>query len=307
MTSRIPVIINPASGQKKAVLADINRVFRPAGIRWSVEITQNEGDATHLARRLAEQGAEIVAVYGGDGTISEVACGLAGTQAALAILPGGTGNVLTFEFGIPRDIVQAARLLVSHHRVRLVDMGEVDGRKFLLRAGAGLEAATIQRAPREFKDRFGLLAYTIAALQSLMDAHPVQYKLELDGQTVETQGILCTVANAGHLGLVQGLSLAPSVTVEDGLLDVIVMNKIDPVTIIALLSGGTRSANIDQTMDHNGASRGTSLGSVQHWQVKRARIQADPPQATQVDGDNLGTTPMQVSSIPQALRVVVPG
>jgi diacylglycerol kinase (ATP) len=298
MTSRIPVIINPASGQKKAVLADINRVFQPAGIRWSVEITQNEGDATHLATRLAEQGNEIVAVYGGDGTISEVACGLAGTQAALAILPGGTGNVLTFEFGIPRDLLQAARLLVSPHRIRLVDMGEVDGRKFLLRAGAGLEAVTVQRAPREFKDRFGLLAYAVAALQSLMEVRPVHYMLELDGQTIETQGILCTVANAGHLGLVQGLSLAPSVSLEDGLLDVIVMNSIDPLTIIALLS-----SNIDRPTD----SGKSSLGGVQHWQVQQARIQADPPQTTQVDGDNLGLTPIHVRSVPRSLRVIVPG
>lgn len=297
MTTRIPVIINPAAGQRTAVLADINRVFRPAGIRWSVEITCGEGDATRLASRLAEQGAEIVAVYGGDGTISEVAAGLAGTQTALAILPGGTGNVLTFEFGIPRDLVQAARLLVSPHRVRLVDMGEVDGRKFLLRAGAGLEAATVQRAPREYKDRFGMLAYAIAALQSLMDTRPVHYTLDLDGQTVETQGILCTVANAGHLGLVQGLSLAPTVTIEDGLLDVIVLQRIDPVTIIALLSN-----NFDRPVDRPRAS----LGGVLHWQVRQARIQADPPQTTQVDGDNLGLTPIQVRSVPQSLRVLVP-
>ena len=73
--SWIPVIINPAAGRRAPVMAELNQVFRDAGVRWSVEITQEEGDGVRLARQLVEQGAEIVAVYGGDGTISEVATG----------------------------------------------------------------------------------------------------------------------------------------------------------------------------------------------------------------------------------------
>ena len=156
-------------------------------MRWSVEITQEPGDATRLAARLAAQGTPIVAAYGGDGTISEVACGLAGTQTALGLLPGGTANVMAFEFCVPRNLVQAARLLISEHTIRVVDMGDVDGRKFLLRAGAGLEAAAIGRAPRELKDLFGLLAYGIAGLQALLEISPVTYNLELDGQPAQAR------------------------------------------------------------------------------------------------------------------------
>jgi diacylglycerol kinase (ATP) len=293
MDSSLPVIINPASGPRTAVLAELNRVFRTAGIRWSVEITHDPGDATRLAARLAEQGIPIVAAYGGDGTISEVACGLAGTQTALGLLPGGTGNVLAFEFGVPRNLVQAARLLVSEHAVRVVDLGEVNGRKFLLRAGAGLEATTIGRAPRELKDLFGLLAYGIAGLQALVEISPVTYNLDIDGQPVQARGVLCTVANAAHLGIFPALTLKPAIDINDGFLDIVVINRVDLQNMIALLT-----KNLD------GRRR---IGKLQHWQVHRATIQADPAQETQVDGDTLGFTPFSVSVLPDALRVIVPG
>jgi diacylglycerol kinase (ATP) len=289
--SWIPVIINPSAGRKTAVLAELNQVFRSAGVRWSVEITQSKNDGIRLARQLVEQGADIVAVYGGDGTISEVATGLAGTGAALAIIPGGTGNVVAYEFGIPHDFVAAARLAVSEHCIRLVDLGEAGNRRFLLRVGVGLEAAAIERTPRELKDRFGLLAYGIGGLQALIEARPMDYVLELDGRIHETQGVLCTVANAGHLGL-PGLRLSPKIDIEDGLLDVLVFRRVDLKLIAQFISD-----NVGGTLN---------MGDLQHWQVTQARIEVDPRQSVQVDGDYLGMTPVEIHSRPRSLRVVVP-
>jgi len=290
--SRIPVIINPVSSSKTHVLTELNRVFSASNIRWSVEVTHGPGDATQIASNLAVEGAELVAVYGGDGTVSEVACGLAGTATALALLPGGTGNVLAFEFGIPRDLTQAAQLLVSEHTTHLVDMGKVDQRMFLLRAGAGLEAITVKHAPRVLKEQFGLLAYGIASLQAMLETRPVTYNLEIDGKFIEARGVLCSVANASHLGIVPGLTLGPPIDITDGLLDIIVMDRIDLQNLITLLSKKLDSLD--------------NLGRLQHWQVREATILAEPAQATHVDGDALGITPMKVCSVPQTLRVIVP-
>ena len=287
----IPVIINPAAGRRAPVLAELNQVFRSAGVRWSVELTQSEGDGIRLARQLVEQGAEIVAVYGGDGTMSEVATGLADTGTAMAILPGGTGNVLTYEFGIPQDLMAAARLAVQKHDIRIVDLGEVGDRKFLIRAGVGLEVAAIDRTTRELKDRFGLLAYGIGSLQALLETRPMDCLLELDGEIHETQGVVCTVANAGAWGW-PGLRLSPRIDIEDGLLDVFVFRRVDLKLIAQFISD-----NVGGTL---------SLGDLQHWQVKRVRIEVDPPQAVQVDGDQMGMTPVELRSRPQSLRVVVP-
>jgi diacylglycerol kinase (ATP) len=289
--SWIPVIINPSAGRKTAVLAELNQVFRSAGVRWSVEITQAKNDGIRLARQLVEQGADIVAVYGGDGTISEVATGLAGTGTALAIIPGGTGNMVAYEFGIPQDFVAAARLAVSEHGIRLVDLGEAGNRSFLLRVGVGLEAAAIERTPRELKDRFGLLAYGIGGLQALIETRPMDYVLELDGRIHETQGVLCTVANSGHLGL-PGLRLSPKIDIEDGLLDVLVFRRVDLNLIAQFISD-----NVGGTLN---------MGNLQHWQVTQARIEVDPRQSVQVDGDYLGMTPVEIHSRPRSLHVVVP-
>jgi YegS/Rv2252/BmrU family lipid kinase len=287
----IPVIINPSAGRKTAILAKLNQVFGAAGVRWSVELTLAEGDGILLARQLAEQGAQIVAAYGGDGTISEVAAGLAGTQTALGLLPGGTGNVLAYEFGIPHDFVTAARLLVSEHDVRLVDMGAVADRKYLLRAGVGLEALAVERTSRELKDRFGLLAYGIGGLQALIESRPIEYVLELDGKTIETQGVVCTVANAGHLGI-PGLRLSPKIDIEDGKLDVFVLRRVDLKLTMQVISDNVAGP--------------LSMTELQHWQVAQARIEVDPPQIVQVDGDYLGITPVEIRCHPRALHVVVP-
>lgn len=287
----IPVIINPSAGRKTAVLAELNQVFRSAGVRWSVEITQAENDGIRLARQLVEQGAEIVAVYGGDGTISEVATGLAGTGAALAIIPGGTGNVVAYEFGIPHDFVAAARLAVSEHGIRLVDLGEVRGRNFLVRVGVGLEAAAIERTPRGLKERFGLLAYGIGGLQALMESRPMNYVLELDGEIHEAEGVVCTVANSGAWGW-PGLRLSPKIDMEDGLLDLFVFRRVDLKLITQFIS-----ENVGGTLN---------IGNLQHWQVTQARIEVDPRQSVQVDGDHLGMTPVEIHSRPRSLRVVVP-
>jgi diacylglycerol kinase (ATP) len=292
MTHVLPVIINPAAGARTAVLAELNHVFQAAGVRWSVEITHGLGDAADLAAQLAAQGAEIVAVYGGDGTISEVASGLAGTQTAMGLLPGGTGNVLTFEFGIPRNLTRAARLIISEHDVRVVDVGQVGQRSFLLRVGAGLEALTVKQTTRKMKDQFGLLAYGIAGLQALVESRPVIYQMDLDGQQVEVKGVLCTVANASHFGVLPGLTLSSPIDIADGLLDVIVMDRVDLQNTLALFSKSQIGP--------------VNLGRLKHWQVRSAVIDAQPTQATQVDGDTLGTTPLSVRSLPKALRVIVP-
>src|ERR1051325_9730109 len=97
---RIYVVINPAAGQDRPVLAILNRAFRAAELDWDVGVTKVEGDAARLARAAVEAGYDVVAALGGDGTVMEVAGSLAGTEVPLAILPGGTANVMSVELGI---------------------------------------------------------------------------------------------------------------------------------------------------------------------------------------------------------------
>jgi diacylglycerol kinase family enzyme len=88
MSKHIHVVINPASGQPAAILNTINRVFHPAGIEWDISLTKSSGDARRYAQKAVTDGADIVAAYGGDGTVMEVSQGVMGSQVPLAILPG---------------------------------------------------------------------------------------------------------------------------------------------------------------------------------------------------------------------------
>src|SRR5512139_3934827 len=199
MTRKIHVIVNPASGQPQPILHTLNGVFHPLGIDWEVFITKQSGDAERFARQAADDGVDVVAVYGGDGTVMEVARGLFGSQTPLAILPGGTANLMSVELGIPKNLAQAAAIAADpDSRVRVVDAGLFgDQTHFLLRVGLGFAARKVEIADRELKDRYGIMAYSIGALKALTDTEPANYRLTLDGQLFETQGFSCLVDNAG--------------------------------------------------------------------------------------------------------------
>src|SRR5438128_2386565 len=108
---RVHIIINPASGQDRPVLSILNDVFQPSGIDWDVSVTKDAGDGRRYALAALESGVDAIGVYGGDGTVNEVASALVGTDTPLAIFPGGTANVMSVELGIPSDLLEACALV----------------------------------------------------------------------------------------------------------------------------------------------------------------------------------------------------
>src|SRR5260221_11759577 len=170
MYKRIHVIVNPAAGKDTPILGTLNKVFADAGVDWDVYVTKKLGDAHRLAKEAVAANADAVAVNGGDGTVMEVASGLMNSNVPLAILPGGTANVMSVELAIPSDITEACALLVSDNvaTVRPVDMGEVGEHTFMLRVGMGLEAAMVKKPDRDLKLRVGSVDYFFPGLQALI-------------------------------------------------------------------------------------------------------------------------------------------
>lgn len=285
---RLHVIINPAAGQDHPFLQIFNRSFQEAGIDWDLFITKKAGDAERLAREAVEAGADVVAAYGGDGTVAEVASGLRGSDVPLAIFPGGTANVMSIELGIPADIAGAVSLLCGKGELRPVDMGQLGDRVFMLRATVGFTAEMTKGAEREEKNRLGNLAYFLSAFRALPEAKPALYKLQLDDKTEEVEGMICVVANSGSLGL-PGVSFTPLMNVSDGMLDVIV---IQAVNLGSLLSVAASAAGLAQPLHH--------------WQAKQVTVTADPAQNVECDGEIIEPTPFTVKILPQAIRVIVP-
>jgi diacylglycerol kinase (ATP) len=293
MTKRIQVIINPASGQPEPVLHTLNKVFREAGFDWDVSITKEDGDATRFAAKAVAAGADIVAAYGGDGTVMGVAMALREVDTPLAILPGGTANLMSVELGIPKDLEKAALIACSENSIiRQVDMGQMnEERYFLLRVGLGFSARKVEYADRALKDRFGILAYTLAGLKALTDDNKAHYRLVLDGQENEVEGLACLVDNAGNMGI-SGVAPAHNISVSDGLLDVIIVRS---TAFVSMLTSGPsllgEKANPEVSY---------------HWQASQIRIDAAPAQPVQVDGELGGETPVTIRAVPNAVRVIVP-
>ncbi len=284
MARKIHVVINPASGQPQPILHTLNSVFHPLGIDWDVFLTKESGDAERYSRQAAASGVDVVAAYGGDGTVMEAARGLAGSQTPLAILPGGTANLMSVELGIPKDLAQAAAIAAdSNSRLRVVDAGLFgENIHFLLRVGLGFAARKVEIADRDLKDRFGIMAYSIGALKALSDTEPANYRLTLDGQRYETKGFSVLVDNAGNIGFA-GMGLK-SILVDDGLLDVIVVRDTRIRTWIAVGSGlGGAKLNPEY---------------IRHWQAREITIEADPPQSVQMDGELAGQTPVTIRVVP---------
>lgn len=289
---RIHVIINPAAGQERPILGKLNTVFQPARMDWEVFVTKKAGDARRLAQQAVAAKVDIVAAYGGDGTVAEVASGLVGSHIPLAIFPGGTANVMSAELAIPAELSEAAALTCGRpSRLRTVDMGQIGDHYFLQRVGVGLEAKIVANTDRSSKMRLGWLAYALTAFQILSDLTIEQYSLTLDGQLIEIEGLACLIANSGNLGL-PGFSLAPSIDISDGLLDVIVIRQADLGSLLSLALSMIEGA--------------PNFESIQHWQVRQVTVAATPPQTVQCDGELLSQTPLTAQILPQALQVIVP-
>jgi diacylglycerol kinase (ATP) len=289
---RLRVILNPASGQNEPELKIFNRTFKEAGYDWDVRITQQAGDGTRLAKEAIADGVDIIAVYGGDGSVMEVAAGMVDSNIPLGIIPGGTGNVISIELGIPRDTATACALIVSKSQnLRNVDLGMAGDVGFMLRTGIGLEATVTKSADRDAKDRYGIFAYVISAVQALAEPDIVHYHLTIDGKEIDSEGLSCVVANSGSLG-VAGLAFSSGVNVSDGLLDIFIIRKADLISLFSLaasvIGGNENSENMP------------------HWTGKEINIVANPVQEVQADGELIGESPVHIRVLPQAIKVIVP-
>jgi len=296
--------VNPAPSRRIPLLAILNQAFRDAGIYWDISITHGTGDGSALAREAVESGAEVVAVYGGDGTVMEVASGLIGTDVPMLILGGGTGNLVASELRLPTQLERACDLICGEeYTTRHIDAGMMGDHPFLLRIGCGIEVGVVQEATRELKNQFGKWAYVFAGIKMLQETPEANYRLTIDGkESINVSGVACVVANAGTVG-VGRLTLAPSVDVNDGRLDLFILKKANIEGIVQLASKMMGLDHIRREDTEQAALDASQL--VNHWSVESVKIDTDPAIDIQVDGDVVASTPQLVRVVPEALRVVV--
>lgn len=290
---RVLVIINPASGQDKPLLGPMNSEFHPAGVEWDVRITNGPGDAERFAREAAESGEwDMVAVCGGDGTVNEAIAGLVDMDIPLAVLPGGTGNGVSGELGLPGDVGTAAHLIVSDHEVHSYDVGFIGEHALFLRAVLGDLARVDENADRELKNRLGGAAYVLSALHAIKNPEPATYRITSGSEVLEQKAVAGVVLNGSGVGR-SSLKLADGVSMDDGELDVL------------LFTGERRNVSGAAEAVTYALGQGT-LPNLPRASGQHLRIESDPPVPVRVDGEEAGMTPIDITVKPRSVRVVVP-
>ena len=227
-----------------------------------------------------------------DGTLNEIANGMRDSAAILAILPMGTANVVARELGIPRDPRAVAEMIVEHH-VREMDVGITKGRRFLLGAGAGIDAAVAQVVSERRGRSSSYLKWVGPILSTAFTYSYPEIRVVVDGKEVSGTAQYAIVGNCRYSA---GVFVAtPKAKIDDGLLDVCLMHNLNPL----------RLARLALQLRH---ARFLERDDVVYVQGKHVELRpaSHEPVPLQIDGDPAGRLPAEFTVDPAALKVVVP-
>ncbi|MFE3190487.1 diacylglycerol/lipid kinase family protein [Nocardia sp. NPDC059240] len=302
----IALVTNPLSGHGKGALVAVEAADLFAGHDIAVTAIQGDSaaDTERLVRKaLADPDArpDAVVAAGGDGLTCVTLQALVGTGIPLGLVPGGTGNDLARELGIPDDTAAAVAAVLAG-KTRAIDLGTVEteesGRAvwFATVTGTGLDARVTLRA-NALRWPNGPMRYTVAALIELAGKLAVPYRIELtgspdhpDGTVLELDAVMVAVGNTRTYG--GGMLVAPDALIDDGLLDLTVvkaMSRLEMLRLLPALSSGKR-------VDHP---------AMVQYKAKEIRLTAPGAPAT-ADGDPVGLLPALFRANPGVLDVLVP-
>lgn len=285
------VIANPCAGHGRGLrsLERLREAIRRRSLDLQVAPTEAPGHATALARAAAESGEPRIAVMGGDGTISEVANGLVESDTALAVVPMGTGNDIARSLGIPRNL-DAALDLALHGGARPIDVGRERDRCFVSVLGVGFPSIVAAEA-NSIRWLRGSPAFFVAVYKALHRLRARPLRIVLDGEARETECVAVMVQNTPYTG--GGLKMAPEARVDDGELDVVIVETIGRLDLMVNFPRVYRGGHFAHP-------------SFTAHRARSVRVESDETLDKMFDGDLCGSTPMDAEVVPGGLSMVLP-
>lgn len=288
--SKLGVIWNPSKPGGDQLRSAVEDVFGDADgteVEWWETTLEDPGRGQ--AADAVAAGCDVVVAAGGDGTVRAVAEGLAGTDAALGIVPRGTGNLLARNLSIPLNDPSAALIRVRDGEEKKIDIGwvDVDGEEhaFVVMVGFGIDAQMLVETDEDLKDRAGWLAYVEAMGRALAGTEMTDIALSLDdGELQELRGHTMLI---GNCGMVQGgIRLLPDAVLDDGQLDMLLVSAegalqwLDTVRSVVWENGIRRIFGaVDEAVSTN---------STTHVAAERISVELSSPQIFEIDGEEVG-------------------
>jgi diacylglycerol kinase family enzyme len=308
---RMLIIVNPYATTVSDRLR--NLVIYALQGRYDVEAvsTEAQNHATEIGREVRDHGYDIVVAFGGDGTLNEVANGLAGTDVPVSMLPGGSTNVVCRTLGIPNDVVDATEHLLAladDWSPRKIDLGKVGERHFVFACGVGIDATVVKRvdAHPRLKSRAGPYYYSWAGVSAFYRQYlynPVRVRVETGGESVE--GVTAIVQNSDPFTYFASrqIRVCEGIAIDDGTLSLGVLKRAaqrDAPTLISRLFSETKPASRHRQVEHFDDVTAASVSS-----ISTGKDGAPRPFPLQVDGDYIGDrTRIELSADPGALTIV---
>lgn len=290
------LIFNPVAGQgdPEQELIQI-RTLLESEIDLDIYLTTEEIGADKLAQEAVERGVDAIIASGGDGTLSAAAAAVVNSNIPFGIISRGTANAFATALRIP-DTIEAACQTILQGATKNVDVAYCNGQPMVLLAGIGFEAETVEKADREAKKRFGIMAYILAGIQQLRELETFDVEIETEDKIIKTTASAVTVANAAPPSSV--LAQGPAgIIYDDGLLDLTIVAPVNKAGAIAA------TYHLFQTASSGSAAERDDIG---YLRTKQVKITTDPPQKVVLDGEMVGTTPIEVVCIPEGLKIFVP-
>jgi diacylglycerol kinase (ATP) len=284
----IAVILNPTAGNLETVRDWQERVESIAR-GCPIQITSHAGEAEDLARRAVEEGFGRIVAAGGDGTVNHVANGIAGSNAALGILPMGTVNVFAMELGLPSNDLELCWSIVESGNMRLVDLPSANGKCFVQLGGIGLDAQVVQETSLAFKRSLGPLSYLISAAH-IAARQPPKLFIESEDASVR-EGSFVLVGNGRFYG--GPFPFFKQAIIDDGLLDVVVFKRLGYLEIIKYLHDVVFSSDI-------------RVPEIEYFQTRHLRVSSEQDVPIELDGELAGNCPVEFQMHEKALHVLAP-
>lgn len=287
----VHIIINPLSGYgwNKDLRLRLRDEIRAAGMNAEEYTTRCAGDATRYASTIVDQASAVV-VWGGDGTVNEVANALAGTQTPVLPCPAGTENLLAKELGVPKNPKAIAGILRTGE-ILDCDVGVINKQHFLMVIGVGFDGEVVHRVVAKRTGHITHLSYFWPIWRTLWSHRVPRMKIIADGREVFDGQAAAFMGNIARYG--GGLRICRDALFTDGLLDLVIFPCHKPTQLLYWTA-------LTLLKKHPENKRCI------YKKVKTVRFETDSPVLTQVDGDAGPDTPLDVSLAPGKLKLIVP-
>src|SRR3954453_3598323 len=258
---RMLIIVNPYATTVSDRLKNLVVYALQGRYEVEAELTEAKDHATEIGREAAEGNYDVVVAFGGDGTLNEIANGVAGTDIPVTVLPGGSTNVVCRTLGIPNDVVDATENLLAvadEWQPRRIDLGIADRRHFVFSCGAGIDATVVKRvdAHPRMKSTAGPYYFTWAAVSAFYRSylhHPVRLRVQVKGESVEGVTALAQNSDPFTYFASRPVRVCEDVAIDDGTLALGVLRRAaqrDMPTLISRIFSEKRSAAQHRQIEH---------------------------------------------------------